>query len=300
LAELIQDAKRPYCIQRIVLIVQFVMIAVMCLFVLVRGELPGWDMLGLILFTLFLWIMRDRIAFLDFAPFLLMLFTYEVIRSVILVVGTNGVHISDLILWEKTLCAGIIPSYALQQAFGATAYTWIVDLVTNAFYMTHFFTVILMGLVLWLNRKAHYWAYIMGLIVLSYAAFLTYVVFPAAPPWWASLNGYLRGQPVNLSHSLLSPEYIFATANPLGAMPSVHTAWPVYLFFYSLYIWGRKALPVVILPLGVALSSIYLGHHYVVDVLGGIGYAALAFVFATQWGKIYLKIREPVKSLATV
>jgi membrane-associated phospholipid phosphatase len=166
--------------------------------------------------------------------------------------------------------------------------------------MTHFFTVILMGLVLWLNRKAHDWAYIMGLIVLSYAAFLTYVVFPAAPPWWASLNGYLRSQPVNLSHSLLSPEYIFATANPLGAMPSLHTAWPVYLFFYSLYIWGRKALPVVILPLGVALSSIYLGHHYVIDVLGGIGFAALAFVFATQWGKIYLKIREPAKSLATV
>ena len=286
--------------QRIILIVQFVMIAIMCLLSLMAGELPGWDMLGLILFTVFLWIMRDRIAFLDFSPFLLMLFTYEVIRSVIAVVGTNGVHVADLILWEKTLCAGIIPSSALQQMFGAQAYTGLLDLVTNAFYMTHFFSVILMGIILWLNRKAHYWAFIMGLIVLSYAAFLTYVVFPAAPPWWASMNGYLRGQPVNLNHSLLSPEYIFATANPLGAMPSVHTAWPVYLFFYSLYIWGRKALPVVILPIGVALSSIYLGHHYVVDVLGGIGYAALAFVFATQWGKIYLKIREPVKSLAAV
>ncbi len=276
------------------------MIAAMCLLTLAAGELPGWDMLGLVLFTVFLWIMRDRIAFLDFSPFLLMLFTYEVIRSVILAVGTNGVHVADLILWEKTLCAGIIPSSALQQAFGAKAYTGLLDFLTNAFYMTHFFSVILMGIVLWINRKAHYWAFIMGLIVLSYAAFLTYVVFPAAPPWWASMNGYLRGQPVDLDHSLLSPAYIFATANPLGAMPSVHTAWPVYLFFYSLYIWGRKALPVVILPAGVALSSIYLGHHYLVDVLGGIGYAALAFVFATQWGKIYFKIREPAKSLATV
>ena len=276
------------------------MIAAMCLLSLMAGELPGWDMLGLILFTAFLWVMRDRIAFLDFSPFLLMLFTYEVIRSVILAVGTGGVHVADLILWEKTLCAGIIPSSVLQQTFGARMYTGLLDFVTNAFYMTHFFSVILMGIILWIKRKAHYWAFIMGLIVLSYAAFLTYVVFPAAPPWWASMNGYLRGQPVDLDHSLLSPEYIFATANPLGAMPSVHTAWPVYLFFYSLYIWGRKALPVVILPAGVAISSIYLGHHYLVDVLGGIGYATLAFVFATQWGKIYLKIREPAKSLATV
>jgi membrane-associated phospholipid phosphatase len=300
LAEFLFDAKRPYGMQRIILIVQFGMIAVMCLLILLFGELPGWDMLGLILFTLFLWIMRDRIAFLDFAPFLLMLFTYEVIRSVIMVVGTNGVHVADLILWEKTLCAGIIPSFALQQAFGAQAYTGLLDLVTNAFYMTHFFSVILMGIILWLNRKAHYWAFIMGLIVLSYVAFLTYVVFPAAPPWWASLNGYLRSQPVNLDHSLLSPEYIYATANPLGAMPSLHTAWPAYLFFYGLYIWGRKALPVIILPIGVALSSIYLGHHYLIDILAGIGYAVVAFTFATQWGKIYLKIREPSSSLVTV
>jgi membrane-associated phospholipid phosphatase len=300
MADCLPESKRPDCIQRVILIVQFMMIAVMCLLIFAQGQLPGWDMLGLILFTLFLWIMRDRIAFLDFAPFLLMLFTYEVIRSVIVVVGTNGVHVTDIILWERTLFAGVLPSFALQQAFGATAYTGIVDLVTNGFYMTHFFSVIFAGWILWRNRKAHYWAYIMGLFVLSYAGFLTYVIFPAAPPWWASMHGYLRSQPVTLDHSLLSPEYIFATANPLGAMPSLHTAWPAYLFFYCLNVWGRKALWVVILPLGVAVSSIYLGHHYVVDILVGIGYAALAFVFATQWGKIYLKIRAPAKSLAAV
>ena len=300
MADLLPEAKHPVCIQRVILIVQIVMIAVMCLLIFAQGQLPGWDMLALILFTLFLWIMRDRVASLDLAPFLLLLFTYEVIRSVIVVVGMSGVHVTDIILWERTLCAGILPAHALQQAFGATAYTGIVDLVANAFYMTHFFSVIFAGLILWRSRKAHYWAYIMGLVVLSYAGFLTYVAFPAAPPWWASMHGYLSGQPVNLNHSLLSPEYIFATANPLGAMPSLHTAWPAYLFFYALYVWGRKAIPVVILPLGVAVSSIYLGHHYVVDVLGGIGYAAVAFVFAIQWGKIYLHIRGPARSLAAV
>jgi membrane-associated phospholipid phosphatase len=300
MADSILEAKRPYGYQRIVLAMQMVMTALMCLLIFLQGKLPGWDMVGLILFTLFLWGMRDRIAFLDFAPFLLLLFTYEVIRSVILAVGTGGVHVADLIIWEQTLCAGIIPSFALQQAWNATAFTWLVDLIANGFYMTHFFSVILVGFLLWFNRKTHYWPYIMGLIVLSYTAFLTYVIFPAAPPWWASMNGYLRGQPVNLNHSLLSPEYIFATANPLGAMPSLHAAWPFYLFFYCLYIWGRKTLPVVILPIGVAISSIYLGHHYVVDILVGIGYAALAFALATRWGKSHQEAREPVGSLVTV
>ncbi|MBN1439081.1 MAG: phosphatase PAP2 family protein [Anaerolineales bacterium] len=300
MTDALAETKRRFQYQRQILAVQFVMIAVMSLFILAGGKLPGWDMLGLLLFALFLWFMRGRIRFLDFSPFLLMLFTYEVIRSVILAVGTKHMHITDIAAWERALFAGIVPASALQQAFGAAAFTGLLDVVTNAFYMTHFFSVIVVGFILWRVRKAHYWAYMMGLIVLSYTAFLTYVVFPAAPPWWASMHGYLRGHPVNLDHSLLSPGYIYATANPLCAMPSVHTAWPVYLFFYCLYVWGRKALPVVILPVGVAVSSVYLGHHYIVDILGGIGYAVPAFVFATQMGKIYLKFREPTKTLAAV
>jgi membrane-associated phospholipid phosphatase len=205
-----------------------------------------------------------------------------------------------LIVWEQMLCAGIIPSAALQQAWSTTAYTWLVDLVANCFYMTHFFSVILMGFVLWLNRKAHYWYFIVGLIVLSYSGFLTYVIFPAAPPWWASMNGYLSGPSVNLEHSLLSPEHIFATANALGALPSLHTAWPFYLFFYALFVWGRKAMPVLILPVGVAVSSIYLGHHYLVDILAGIAYAAVVFGIITWWVKSHLPVRESAGSLVAV
>jgi membrane-associated phospholipid phosphatase len=300
MADTILEAKRPINFQRKILAIQMLMIVVMSLLILAQGKMPGWDMVGLILFTFILWRMEDRISFLDFSPFLLMLFTYEVIRSVVLAVGTGGVHVADLIVWEQTLCAGIIPSFALQRALSTTAYTWIVDLIANGFYMTHFFSVILVGFLLWTKRKAHYWAYMMGLIVLSYTAFLTYVVFPAAPPWWASMNGYLSGQPVNLTHSLLSPNYIFATANALGAMPSLHSAWPFYLFFYCLYVWGRKALPVFILPVGVALSSIYLGHHYLVDILAGIGYAAVAFWIATRWGKSHQEVREQVSTLVAV
>jgi membrane-associated phospholipid phosphatase len=297
--DILTEAKHPHCSQRIILTVQMMMIAVMGLLILLQGKLPGWDMLVLILLTLFLWIMRDRIAFLDFSPFLLILFTYEAIRSVILAVGTQGVHVADIIAWEKAICAGIIPSSALQNAINSSAYAWLVDLVANSFYMTHFFSLIVAAFILWVKRKEHYWPFILGLVVLSYTAFLTYVFFPAAPPWWASMNGYLGGQSVNLNHSLLSPEYILATANALGAMPSLHAAWPFYLLFYCLYVWGRKALPAVILPVGVALSSIYLGHHYVVDVLAGIIYAAVTFVFATRWGKTHQQAAESVGSLVT-
>jgi membrane-associated phospholipid phosphatase len=35
---------------------------------------------------------------------------------------------------------------------------------------------------------------------------------------------------------------------------------------------------VLIFPIGVWFSAVYLGEHYVVDVLGGIAYAVVAFV----------------------
>ncbi|MFN2300025.1 MAG: phosphatase PAP2 family protein [Anaerolineales bacterium] len=295
----VQESKNPFSLQRTVLIIQMIMIAVMSGFIFSRGKVPGLDMAGLILLTLLLWMLRDRFSWLDFAPFLLMLCTYEVIRSVIQAVGTDGVHVMDLIAWERTLCAGIIPSSVLQQAWGTTAYAGFLDVVANSFYMTHFFSVILMGIVLWVRRRPQYGIFVVGLTALSYAGFLTYVVFPAAPPWWASMNGYLGEEAVGLSHSLLSPEHIFATANPLGAMPSLHTAWPMYLLLFALDEWGRKALPVAVLPIGVAVASIYLGHHYLIDILAGIGCAAVAFGMVKLWSRFRLGIRESVGRLAT-
>jgi membrane-associated phospholipid phosphatase len=296
--ETLPAAKHPFRFQRAVVVIQMIMIAAMSLFIFGSGKLPGWDMAGLILFTLFLWAMRGRIPLLDFAPFLLMLYTYEEIRSVIRAVGSNGVHVTDLIAWERTLCAGIIPASAIQQAWSSVSFSGLLDFIANAFYMTHFFSVILMGVVLWVRRREHYGVFIVGLLLLSYTGFLTYVVFPAAPPWWAFQNGYLPDQPVNLMHSLLSPEYIFATANPLGAMPSLHTAWPIYLLLYALSLWGRKALPLAILPIGVAVASIYLGHHYLVDILAGIGYAVIAFSLVKLWSRFRLEIRESAGRLA--
>jgi membrane-associated phospholipid phosphatase len=300
MADTIAEGKHPICFQRAVLTVQMAMIAAMSFLIFSRGKTPGLEMAGLILLTLFLWRMCDRVRLLDFTPFLLLLFTYEVIRTVISAVGTDGLHVSELIVLEQTLCAGIIPSAVMQQAAESLDSTLILDIVANAFYMTHFFSVVALGVVLWVNRRTHYWTYVLGLTLLSYSGFLTYVFYPSAPPWWASMNGYWHGPPIDLSHSLLSPEYIYAMANPLGAMPSLHTAYPFYLFFYCLYVWGRKAFAILILPVGVAVSSVYLGHHYIVDILAGVGYAAAVFGVAALWKKHRLEVREPVGSLAAV
>jgi membrane-associated phospholipid phosphatase len=41
-------------------------------------------------------------------------------------------------------------------------------------------------------------------------------------------------------------------------------------------------LPILVFPFGVWFSAVYLGEHYVVDILGGIVYATIAFFFAEK------------------
>jgi membrane-associated phospholipid phosphatase len=296
------EAKPSLQFQKIILSLQIGMILLISILFLNQGLLPGIDVIILALLTIFLWWARDRSSLLSFAPFLLLTMTYECVRGLTLVLGKAGLHVTDIIVWEKSLSGGIIPSYTMQHALSAQPYTWFVDIVANGFYMTHFFSVIAVGLLLWYSRREHYWPYVLGLMVLSYSAFLTYVFFPAAPPWWASMYGYLKGQAVNLSHSLLSPGYITATGNPVAAMPSLHAAWPFYLFFYCVFLWGKKAVPVIILPVGVAISSLYLGHHYLIDILAGLVYAAVAFICTVWWtrNRIKLNPQEQKSALATV
>lgn len=125
----------------------------------------------------------------------------------------------------------------------------------------------------------------------TYAVFdlgvIFYWVIPTAPPWWAALHGHLDdGQPVQMRRMMIEygeqfwgerwgDLYDVLGGNPLAAMPSLHFATSLMAAHLLSEVdpiagavgWGYA------LTLGLAL--VYLGEHYVADLLGG---AALAEV----------------------
>jgi membrane-associated phospholipid phosphatase len=145
-------------------------------------------------------------------------------------------------------------------------------------------------------------------MLLSYAGFVTYLLFPAAPPWLAYLSGYDLGGPVLLAEwSALEPgsadvpqlmeqlrsgpmmyKVVSAGPNPVAAMPSLHAAYPFYIALFGVMAWGWRSTWLFLLPIAVTASTVYLGHHYVVDGLAGFAYAAAAFFLvqavARRWG----------------
>lgn len=70
------------------------------------------------------------------------------------------------------------------------------------------------------------------------------------------------------------------TASPMvfGAFPSLHSACAWQLAFFLVFIFGPRSIPfVVAYVFWIWWATMYLGHHYVVDLVGGAGYAVVAF-----------------------
>ena len=100
---------------------------------------------------------------------------------------------------------------------------------------------------------------------------------PTAPPWWASVNGHLEGvRLINLS-SHTAFLYDKVSPNAVAAMPSLHAAYPWLFFLFACRLWGKRGAPVVLYPLAVFFAVVYLGHHYVIDVIGGVVYASASY-----------------------
>jgi hypothetical protein len=131
-----------------------------------------------------------------------------------------------------------------------------------------------------------------------------YWAVPTAPPWWASEQGYTKepmrrimlevGEP--LWGRLWGPLYKALGGNPWAAMPSLHFATSVQ-GAVSLTEAGKKEGAVgwaYALTLGFGL--VYLGEHYVTDLLAGAGLVGAVRVsdpvFAPAVGRVSAVIQR--------
>src|SRR5215510_10652052 len=65
------------------------------------------------------------------------------------------------------------------------------DYAAFSFWFSHFFAALLVGVLIW--RYAYEWFHRFAacVVVLAAMGLITYVLFPAAPPWLAGQHGYL-------------------------------------------------------------------------------------------------------------
>jgi membrane-associated phospholipid phosphatase len=121
--------------------------------------------------------------------------------------------------------------------------------------------------------------------VLVYAVFdlgvLVYWVLPTAPPWYASRQGVIDAEPA-LRRLMVEqgqafwrerwdPLYSSLAGNPLAAMPSLHFATSAMAAFVLADAGPIEGAVGWTYALTLGFALVYLGEHYVVDLLAGLG-----------------------------
>jgi membrane-associated phospholipid phosphatase len=254
--------------------------AVLGIFFLVYDIIPGPEFVVLIFLIYAAYNNKTWHFVKDWIPFLLVFMSYEAMNGLVGKISRMNLHNGPYNL-ELALFGGHVPSLVLQQSFRFP----VLDYIGAFFYTIYFFVPTIFGFVVWRESHKDYWKYIVSLGVLTYSALGTFLVYPVAPPW---LNPSLTAQGITriltnsvdktLGIPVYKTIYDFLGPNLYAAFPSLHSALPWLVFLFSFKIWKWRALPVLVLPVGTWFSAVYLGEHYVVDVLGGIAYATVAFV----------------------
>lgn len=165
----------------------------------------------------------------------------------------------------------------------------VLDFLCGLAYLVYLYVPMLLAVLLFRRHRrtmaVHSWAF----LLVNVMGFITYVLYPAAPPWYVAKYGLGPAQLDALPDAagaarfdaLLGIQYFQdfygRSANVFGAMPSLHTAYPVVGFVSVARLGWRWALPTGAFALLVAFSAVYLQHHYVWDVLMGALYAIVAW-----------------------
>lgn len=241
-----------------------------------------WILLGLLAVSL-----SDVHGFLrgvltDWLPFFAALFLYDLLRGTV-ADAVFSAHTFPQIRADELLFFGEVPTVWLQERlFDPAALQWY-DFATWAIYLTHFFAVFVIAAYLWRQARPRFRRFRNMVLALTAAAFATYVLFPAVPPWLATQAGDL-GETQRVVGAVwvelgVTPaaalwEKGSSFANEVAAIPSLHTAYPVLIL---LFFWpgGSRRVRGLCLAyaLAMSLTLVYTAEHYVADVILGWAYA---------------------------
>ena len=237
------------------------------------------------------WRSQVRILF-DWLPFVGFLYVYDLSRGVADKLGMP-VHVTEPLAAEKWLFNGTVPTSFLQDHFyDPDAIRWY-DTVVSLVYFSHFFVVWIVAAVLYIRSRDAWVPWARRILMLSYAGLVTYVLYPAAPPWYAANSGLIPGvdriatrgwDNLGLHGAGAIITRGQAQANLVAAIPSLHAAFTAML---TAFVWPKLGkvgrVLMVIYTLAMAVSLVYGGEHYVVDVLIGYLYVVIVLVLASWW-----------------
>jgi len=161
-------------------------------------------------------------------------------------------------------------------------------------YMNYFIIPIIVPFYLYFKgRYREYRETILGIVLSYYFGYFLYIAFPAAPPRLVLADQFSRDF-YGFIFDAAQRNVIINAASSRAAFPSLHCATTflamVYAFKHSRTMFWAF-LPIAI---GLILGTVYLRHHYVIDIIAGIGLAIFVYFVAPLIDKWWCRKRITV------
>ena len=207
----------------------------------------------------------------------------------------NTVHIESLYNAEKALF-GIHREGTIltpNEYFKANGRLFL-DLLAGLFYLCWIPVPLAFAVYLFIKNRLAFLQFSLTFLVVNLIGFVIYYLYPAAPPWYVENIGFhfIPHTPGNVAALSSFDQFtgvpVFAalyskSSNVFAAMPSLHSAYPLIVFYYGLkHKIGMMNIFFGIVAIGIWFTAVYSRHHYLLDVFLGIG-CAVAGIVLFNW-----------------
>ena len=228
----------------------------------------------------------DHLAFLrDWWMPMALLMVYLYSRGISDDLGFVSVHVTPPIDADRWLFGGTLPTEWLQAHMcgvpceRASEPAWY-DVALTTVYYSHFFAALSIAAYLWMRDRPEWIRYMRRYLTLTFTALVIYIVYPMAPPWMASRDGYITEDISRItgrgwfdfgkSGGGGAHQQFSAVGNQVAAMPSLHAGLSILV---ATYLITRLRSPwrwlMVLYPVAMSFMLVYYAEHYVIDIIAG-------------------------------
>jgi hypothetical protein len=222
----------------------------------------------------------------DWLPVLVFLVLYTYSRGWAYTSNTAA-HVYEMVAMDHAIF-GVTPTVWLQQHLYDPHHIYPWDVAVSFVYFSHFVTIYVVAAVLWIRNRPAWAAFMRRWMLLTFAGLSTYMLWPAAPPWWAAKYGLiepvarissrgwtaigLHGAGNIMNHAQLG-------SNPVAAMPSLHFAFSLCAVSFFFTRVRKRFIPLLCLyPLAMGFTLSYTGEHHVTDMIAGALYCGASYL----------------------
>lgn len=186
--------------------------------------------------------------------------------------------------------------FHLQDLARGSIFRSFIDVYAANFYTAHFAAPLLLGWIFWhtVDDRKFFYRFVYTLTTLNILALITFMVYPAAPPWYVMKQGFLQpnltadygvfsaGALINVDNILrvnfFTTLWDNFNANLFAAIPSLHGAYPIVISLFGYLKFRKRPLLWAWYPLSTWFSAVYLNQHYIIDLIIGVIYIVAAYV----------------------